>query len=156
MQEENKLPKELRLVEKVSNAMDTSLRIPGTKFKFGMDPIIGLIPFAGEIATFSISAGLVMTMARHGASRKVVILMVINTLIDVILGSIPIIGNVFDFFYKSNTKNINLLKKYYAEGKYQGSGKGIVITIAVIFLLVFILLIYGLWKLTEYLYNYFF
>jgi hypothetical protein len=131
--------------------MDAKFTFPGTKFKFGLDPLIGLIPGLGDLSSFTISAILVFTMAKHGVSRKILILMSLNIIADAILGSIPLLGNVFDFFYKANTRNINLLRKHYVEGKYQGSGTGILIAIGLILLLTFALLIFGIYKLFQFL-----
>jgi hypothetical protein len=140
---------DIQWLEDVSTWMDSKFRLPGTQIRFGLDPIIGLIPFAGEVTTLVISSGLVLSMAKHGVSRKVVILMVLNVLLDAVIGSIPIIGNIFDFTYRANQRNIRLLKRHYQEGKYQGSGRGIIIIIVVIFLLAIVLLAYGLYLLTK-------
>jgi hypothetical protein len=146
-------PPELEWVNKMARLMDSQFRVPGTKFRFGLDPILGLIPVAGDLASYGISAVLVMAMARYGASGKVMVMMIGNVLLDAIIGSIPILGAIFDFAYKANNRNINLLQKHYHEGKYQGSGKGIIIGVALVFLAFLILIIYGSWKLLEYLYD---
>ena len=145
------VPNRLKWVERTSYLLDERFRIPGTRFRFGLDPILNLIPFAGDISGLILSAVLVFTMARYGVSRKVVILMTLNILIDFLIGAIPFIGQVFDFFYKANSRNISLLKKHYEEGRYQGSGTGILIGIFVFILAVFALGIFLLWKLTEWL-----
>ena len=145
------VPNRLKWVERTSYLLDERFRIPGTRFRFGLDPILNLIPFAGDISGLILSAVLVFTMARHGVSRKVVILMTLNILIDFLIGAIPFIGQVFDFFYKANSRNISLLKKHYEEGRYQGSGSGILIGIFVFILVVFTLGIFMLWKLLEWL-----
>ena len=144
---------DFKWVDKISRFMDSKFTIPGTKFKFGLDPVIGLIPVAGEATTFAISGVLIFYMAKYGVSRKVIILMFLNVLLDTIFGAIPIIGSIFDFAYKSNNRNIELLKKHYEQGKYQGSGTGIIVLILVIFFIVFVLLVYGLFKLFSYLYH---
>lgn len=141
----------LRWIESVSSVMDNKFRVPGTNFRFGLDPILGLIPGAGSAASFAISAGLLVTMVKHGVSRKVLVLMFLNLALDATIGSIPVIGNIFDFFYKANQRNLNLLKKHYQEGKYTGSGSGIILSV-VIGLIVFLgLLVYGIYKLFWYL-----
>src|SRR5690606_34467336 len=140
----NLVPNRLKWVERTSYLLDERFRIPGTRFRFGLDPILNLIPFAGDISGLILSAVLVFTMARHGVSRKVVILMTLNILIDFLIGAIPFIGQVFDFFYKANSRNISLLKKHYEEGRYQGSGSGILIGIFVFILVVFTLGIFML------------
>jgi hypothetical protein len=145
----------LKWVERIARLMDSVFKIPGTKFRFGLDPIIGLIPVAGELATFAVSGGLVLTMIKNGASRKVIILMIFNVLTDAVFGSIPFIGNIFDFAYRANDRNIQLLRKHYVEGRYQGSGNGILITVAIVFVVVFGLLLYGLYWMFTRLWDYF-
>jgi hypothetical protein len=141
----------LRWIEAISTFLDSQFRLPGTDFRFGLDPILGLIPFGGSAASFAISAGLLLTMVKYGVSRKVLILMLGNLLLDATLGSIPVAGNIFDFFFKANQRNVNLLKRHYQEGKYTGSGTGILIAIALALLLILALVIYGTWKLISYL-----
>lgn len=142
---------ELEWVERISRLMDSQFSIPGTNYRFGLDPLIGLVPLLGDISSFAISGSLILTMARHGASRKLVILMLGNLALDTFLGSIPLIGNIFDFAYKANQRNLNLLKKHYTEGKYQGSGTGIVIGAFLVMVAIFSLVVYGSWKLVSYL-----
>jgi len=141
----------LKWVERIAHLFDDQFTIPGTKFKFGLDPIVNLFPIAGDAAGFLVGTALVLTMAKNGVSRKVLILMMFNLLIDGLIGSIPLIGTVFDFYYKANTRNINLLKAHYEEGKYQGSGIGVLITIMVVLLLFLALFLYLSYKLLAYL-----
>ncbi|RDC61971.1 DUF4112 domain-containing protein [Adhaeribacter pallidiroseus] len=149
------LPDErLRWVESVARLMDSQFRFPGTSFKFGLDPILGFIPLAGTLSTYAVSGILVFTMARYGVSRKVVILMCFNIILDALLGSIPLIGNIFDFAYKANDRNVRLLRRHYQEGKYSGTGTGVLILIMVSLLLVLGLIFYGLWELGSFLWQY--
>ncbi len=133
--------------------MDAQFTLPGTNFKFGIDPILNFIPIAGDLSGFAVSAVLVLTMAKNGASGKVLILMMLNILLDATIGAIPVLGWVFDFVYKANEKNIRLLKEHYEEGKHGGSGSGIIITVIVIFLILVIGLIYGSIKLFGWLWG---
>ncbi|WP_324678505.1 DUF4112 domain-containing protein [Hymenobacter sp. GOD-10R] len=144
----------LRWVERVARLMDSQFTLPGTRFRFGLDPLLGLIPFVGDLSTFAVSSMLVLTMMRHGASRHVVIRMALNIFIDTILGAIPIIGNIFDFAYKSNDRNVELLRRHYAEGKYQGGGRGLLTLVLLGMLVFFGLLAWGLWALTSWLWHY--
>lgn len=144
---------ELQWVDKIANLMDSQFRIPGTKFRFGLDPILGLFPLAGDVVAYIISAILVLAMARHGTSGKVILMMIGNILLDALAGSIPVLGNIFDFFYQANNRNISLLKKHYQEGKYKGSGLNIIIGVFLILLGLLILLVYGIWKLLEFFYE---
>ncbi|MFC5271578.1 DUF4112 domain-containing protein [Adhaeribacter terreus] len=146
--------KKLRWVESVSRLMDSQFRLPGTNFRFGLDPILGLVPFLGDVSTFAVSGALVLTMARHGASRNLIIRMVVNIILDLVIGSIPILGALFDFGYKANDRNVRMLKAHYHEGKYQGSGAGFLTIIIIIMVLAFALVMYGLAKLIGWLYEY--
>ncbi|MDX5438067.1 MAG: DUF4112 domain-containing protein [Pontibacter sp.] len=143
----------LKWVDHVSHLMDSQFRLPGTNFRFGLDPLLGLVPFAGDLASFGVSAALIVTMARHGASGKLIALMLLNVTLDVTLGSIPILGNIFDFVFKANERNVRLLRRHYEEGKYQGSGKGIMVGVLVGLVLLLVLLIWALWEIAEWLYH---
>ncbi|WP_235925806.1 DUF4112 domain-containing protein [Pontibacter burrus] len=143
----------MKWVNHVAKLMDNQFRMPGTNFRFGLDPILGFLPVAGDLASFGVSAMLVMTMARHGASGKVVALMLVNIVLDTLIGSIPVLGNIFDFFFKANQRNVRLLTRHYEEGKYQGSGKGVIIGVLVAIVVLFILLIWVLWQLAEWIYT---
>ncbi|WP_432713464.1 DUF4112 domain-containing protein, partial [Pedobacter sp.] len=82
-----------------------------------------------------------------GASNKLVVLMAINIFLDSTIGAIPLVGQVFDFFYKSNTRNLKLMNEYYLEGKHQGSGKNILLLVGIVLLILLVLVIIALWKL---------
>jgi hypothetical protein len=141
-----KLQKDLIWVDRVAWLMDEKFKLKGTKFRFGLDPLINLIPFLGDIIGFGVSAVLVFVMWRNGASRKLVILMSLNIIADLTIGAIPIIGNVFDFFFKANSKNIRLLRAYYYEGKYQGKGNDVWAWLFGIILFLTLLFLYLLWQ----------
>lgn len=145
----NKFP----LLSRISYLMDEQFRFPGTKFRFGLDPILNLIPIAGDMAGLIVSAGLLLAIVKKGASSKLVVLMTLNILLDATIGAIPIVGQIFDFFFKANSRNIELMKAHYLEGKHQGSGKNTVIIVIVVLILVLALLCYGLYKLAAWLWT---
>jgi hypothetical protein len=133
--------RELEWIEKLTHYMDNLVRVPGTKFRFGVDPLLGLIPFAGEIVTFIISAIILLALIRHGTSGKLVALMLFNVAIDGLVGAIPFVGDIFDFIFKANKKNVDLLKQYHHEGKHKGSGIKIILAVlGVLLILIFILI----------------
>jgi hypothetical protein len=142
-------------IKSISYLLDEQFRFPGTKFRFGLDPVINLIPVLGDVPGFIISAGLLFAMARKGASNKLVVLMSINILLDAFVGGIPLIGQVFDFFFKSNTRNLRLLQEHYVEGKHQGSGKGTIIIAVLVMLVVLTLLVLGLIQLLHWISSWF-
>jgi hypothetical protein len=132
----------------IAYLLDEQFRLPGTAFRFGLDPILNLVPILGDIPGFLVSAGLLIAMARKGASNKVVVLMSINILLDTLLGGIPVVGQVFDFFFKSNTRNLRLMREHYLEGKHQGSGKGTIVIAVLVMLAVLVVFVLGLIKLS--------
>ncbi|MEM7552438.1 MAG: DUF4112 domain-containing protein [Bacteroidota bacterium] len=142
-----KNPKSISGIEQFTALLDTKFKIPGTKIRFGLDPILGLIPGFGDILSYGISSVLIFTMIRHGASGKVAIKMIFNLILDTVIGAIPILGTIFDVYYKANTRNLELLKSYYKEGKNSGSGKEIFIITGIIMLAIFLLIMYLIYLL---------
>jgi hypothetical protein len=133
---------QLKWVERVSSVMDDKFRVPGTNFRFGLDPLLNLIPFAGDVSGFLVSAALLYIMAKNGVSRKVLILMAINISVDAAIGAIPLLGQISDFYIKANTRNIKLLKEHYQDGKHTGSGNGIIVILLIILLIVISVILY--------------
>jgi len=117
----------LRHIEKAVRFLDSKFKIPGTPFRFGLDPVIGLIPFAGDIITLLIQGMLATEMLRCGASGRVAARMFINILMDTLLGSVPVAGALIDIFFKANTRNLKLLKEHYEEGKHKGSATKVIV-----------------------------
>lgn len=144
--------KSLAAVEKLSAILDSKFTIPFTSMRFGIDPIIGLVPVVGDVIGLALSSGIFFVILKNGVSRKVKILMALNIIVDAVLGAIPFVGSIFDFYYKANSRNIALLKKHYQEGKYQGSGNGIIFIILLSLAVVLAGVSYGLYKLVQWLY----
>lgn len=126
--------------------MDNRFRIPFTNIRFGFDFLIGLVPGAGDLAGMAISGLLVLGMMRYGASGRVLLLMLGNILLDTLVGSIPVLGDIFDLSFRANRRNFELFRAHHNEGRHQGSGCGIVL--AVFLTLGFLLALSGwiLWK----------
>ncbi|MDW7693879.1 DUF4112 domain-containing protein [Flammeovirgaceae bacterium SG7u.111] len=120
---------EFKWIKRISNLMDEAIRIPGTNIRFGLDPILGLVPGAGDYISMVISSLMVLGIVRQGISGKVVVMMLGNVLVDFLVGSVPVIGDLFDFAYKANSRNYRLLLKHYEEGKHKGSGCGLVLLV---------------------------
>ncbi|WP_423147088.1 DUF4112 domain-containing protein [Rubrolithibacter danxiaensis] len=152
---ESLLNSKLKWVQRLSTLLDSQFKIPGTRFRFGLDPVLNLIPFAGNLPGTLMSVALFLTMLKYGVSRKVIILMLLNVVVDALIGSIPVLGQAFDFFFKANDRNISLLKKHYEERKYQGSGTGIIVIVVLVLAAFFTLFIYLIWKISEWILNIF-
>jgi hypothetical protein len=147
------IPEELIWIERATGILDSKFKIPGTSITFGIDPILGLIPGVGEIVSFGISGLLVISMVRHGASREVAFKMLGNLGIDLVSGTIPLFGDIFDVYYKANRRNYHLLKSHYVEGKHQGKGWRLLIGVTIVILLMFSLLIFSLVKVWQFLWH---
>lgn len=102
----------LHEVERLSRLLDTRWRIPGTGIRFGIDPLLGLVPGLGDAATGLVSAYIIARAAKVGLPSHVLASMVGNVLLDVVVGSIPVLGSIFDLFFKANQRNLNLLQRH--------------------------------------------
>jgi hypothetical protein len=86
--------------------------IPGTKRRVGMDSLIGLVPVVGDIATAAMGAWIVWEARNLGLSKWQLTRMAANVGVDTLVGAIPFAGDIFDFLYKSNTKNLRIIRKH--------------------------------------------
>ena len=91
--------------------LDNSIRLPGG-FRIGVDALIGLIPFAGDVAGVLFSSYIVIRAAKLGVPRSVLTHMVMNIAIEGVLGLIPLLGDLFDAAWKANQRNVNLLTRH--------------------------------------------
>ena len=96
----------------VSKLLDSAFVIPGTKIRFGLDPLIGLIPGIGDTASALTSLLLIWKSAHYGLPRVVVARMALNVLINAGIGAIPGIGDAFSVFFRSNAMNYELFRKH--------------------------------------------
>jgi len=106
---------DLARLDTLATLLDNRFRIPGTNIRFGLDGLIGLVPYLGDIAGFAISGVLFSVMLKRGAGPLILIRMMGNFMLDAIVGIIPFFGDLFDFGFKANRRNVDLLKQYYAE-----------------------------------------
>jgi hypothetical protein len=94
--------------------MDNFLPVPGTKLRFGLDPIIGLLPGIGDVTSAIISAVAFVHAARCGVPKILLARLAMNILINELVGIIPGLGDAFSFWFKSNVRNYELLRRYSA------------------------------------------
>ena len=100
-------------IERVTDLMERAIRIPGTQIRFGIDPILGFVfPEAGDVVGAVVSAFLILASVRHGLPKGVIARMVFNVALDFLIGSVPVIGDMFDFAWKANSRNLELLKRH--------------------------------------------
>lgn len=102
----------LNRIRKLSRLMDTAIRIPGIGFRIGLDPIIGLIPGAGDLISTAFSAYIIFLATRFGIPRQDLTKMIFNITLEAVVGAVPLVGDLFDAFYKSNIRNLALLEQH--------------------------------------------
>lgn len=95
-----------------ARVLDNAVRVPGTDIRFGLDPILGLVPGLGDVTGAAASAYTILLASRLGAPASVILRMVLNVGIDTLIGVVPMLGDLFDFGWKSNTRNVALLERY--------------------------------------------
>ncbi|MEK1866597.1 MAG: DUF4112 domain-containing protein [Ensifer adhaerens] len=99
----------LRRIRGLVRLMDTALRIPGTRVSVGADSVLGLIPGVGDFAAAAISLVIVNEARRLGVPNDKLVKMLVNVGFDTVAGSVPVLGDVFDIYFKSNRRNLQLV-----------------------------------------------
>jgi len=110
-------PRGLESLRRWARIFDSAFRIPGTQITFGLDPILGLVPGLGDVASPVFSLFFVWHGFRLGVPKVVLARMVLNVLIDTGVGAIPVIGDLFDFGWKANAWNLALLERHAMPGR---------------------------------------
>jgi hypothetical protein len=97
-------------IRTLARMLDSAVRIPGTGIRFGAESVFGLIPVVGDIAGAALSGYIVLTSARLGAPASTVVRMLANIGIDTVVGSVPVLGDMFDVGWRANMRNVELLE----------------------------------------------
>ncbi len=104
--------RDFRGLDQVAWLMDRAIKIPGTRITVGLDALLGLLPVGGDFLTGVIQTAIVLVaLYRYRVPRAVAARMAANVLLDTALGAIPVVGDVFDAFFKANTRNVKLLQQ---------------------------------------------
>lgn len=101
-----------RRIAFVARLLDGLIEIPGTGRRVGLDPIVGLVPWVGDLVSAGFGAWIVLEAGRFGLPRIVVARMIANVAIDFVVGAVPLIGDVFDFAFSSNQRNLELFRRH--------------------------------------------
>jgi hypothetical protein len=102
----------LKRLQKLSRMLDEAFLIPGTKVGVGLDPLIGLLPIGGDILGLIFSVYIIIESSQMGVSQAILRKMIMNVIIDFLVGSIPVLGDFFDLAWKANVYNLQLLEEY--------------------------------------------
>lgn len=132
--------------------MDYQFRVPFTRIRFGLDSIFGLIPGVGDLSTLAMSGYMIVLMAGKGVSGNVIARMLLNVFIDAAIGSIPLVGDIFDVFFKANARNYRLLLRHYKDDKYQGGAWKVIVPVVIVLLLFFAFIIWSAYKLIQWIF----
>lgn len=111
----------LQRVRRLSRLLDARWQIPGTKWRFGLDPLLGLVPVVGAVVTLGASAYLLFEARRIGVPMRIMVAMLGNVLIDFVAGEVPILGDIFDFAFKAHMRNLRLLENWLAQEHASGA-----------------------------------
>lgn len=99
----------------LARLMDSAFVIPGTNIKIGLDPLLGLLPGVGDAISSAIGGYIVLIASHMGVSKAVQMRMVLNLVIDAVVGAVPFVGDLLDIGWKANIKNVNLLERALAD-----------------------------------------
>jgi hypothetical protein len=115
------LERRLARLRRFADLQDSRFSILG--IRFGWDALIGLVPGVGDAATTAMAAWIVAESARLGASRAVLARMSLNVLVDLMLGAVPLLGDLFDVAFKANRRNVRLLERHLARRGRSGTAR---------------------------------
>ncbi|HEY9878210.1 MAG TPA: DUF4112 domain-containing protein [Leptolyngbyaceae cyanobacterium] len=104
--------KNLNRIRRISRLMDTAIGLPGTKFRIGLDPILGLVPGAGDLISTGVSAYILYLAARYRLPGNLLRQMIFNVALESLVGTVPLVGDFFDAAFKSNVRNLALLEQH--------------------------------------------
>ena len=110
-------------LRRLARVLDAAYRIPGTRWRFGIDGILGLIPGVGDVVTTALASWIVIEARRLGVRKRTLGRMALNVGIDFLVGSIPVLGDVFDVGWKANTRNLRLLEESLERAKRPGPAR---------------------------------
>jgi hypothetical protein len=99
-------------LERITRLLDTAITIPGLNFRIGADGIIGLVPGVGDALTTAMAAWVVYEAHQLGVPRALLMRMIANVAADSLVGSVPLVGDVFDVMWKANRRNMRLLREH--------------------------------------------
>ena len=112
----------LDALRKVAQLLDSAFLIPGTSYRVGLDPILGLFPGLGDLVSPLFTIGILWQARELSIPRVILLRMIFNVAIDSLLGAVPLLGDLFDFAWKANTMNLALLERHATEERAATAG----------------------------------
>lgn len=108
-------PPALERARALARTLDTAIGIPGTRFRIGLDPVLGLIPGIGDLAGVFLSTSILLAAARLGIPGSILVRMGVNIGLEAIIGTIPVLGDLFDAGWRANIRNVRLIEAHLAD-----------------------------------------
>jgi Domain of unknown function (DUF4112) len=143
----------LKRLRQISNLLDSAISIPGTKQRIGLDPILGLIPGGGDTVSALLSGYIIVEAAQMGLPRKALTQMVMNLVVDTVVGSVPVLGDIFDVVSKANLRNLQIVESHAKAPAPSTKVDRLFIGLLIVGLILFALAIGGItilvWKLVS-------
>ena len=139
----------LARLRQISHLLDNAVPIPGIGYRVGLDPLIGLLPGGGDLLAGAISLYIVLEAARFGVPAATLGRMGFNILLEVIAGSIPMMGDLFDVVWKANVKNVALLERHIQAPRPSGIADRLfaIVLIAVLLMVIVAVASISIWVL---------
>jgi len=129
----------LEQLRRLGYLLDNSIPIPGTRFRVGLESIVGLVPGLGDVVGGAFSAWIVLQAARLGAPRSLLARMGWNLLVDTAVGAVPLLGDLFDAGFKANLRNLALLERHVQEPRAsRRASRGFVAVLALLLILLLV------------------
>lgn len=105
-------PRALERLRRLGYLLDNAIPVPGTRIRFGLDSIIGLVPGAGDLLGGALSLYIILEAARMGVPRPLLLRMGYNVAVDALVGTVPVLGDLFDVGFKANLRNLALVEQH--------------------------------------------
>lgn len=110
---QGKAPAELLKAQTLANSLDTAIKVPFLPIRIGFDAVVGLIPGGGDLLMFLVALRIIWLGKKLGLPRALCFQMIKNSVLDLLFGFIPVIGDIVDVFFKSNQKNVRILERWW-------------------------------------------
>ena len=121
----------LEALRKVAQLLDSAFVVPGTSYRVGLDPILGLVPGLGDLVSPLFTIGILWQARELALPRIVQLRMIFNVGIDSLLGAVPVVGDLFDFAWKANNMNLALLERHAQEERTASAGDWLFVVLMV-------------------------
>ena len=136
-------------LRRFARLLDSAFVVPGTRYRVGLDPFLGLLPGIGDLVSPLFAIGVLWQAHDLGVPRVVQLRMIFNVAIDSLLGALPFIGDLFDFAFKAQTRNLALLDAWLQtpQATERRSRRGMLLVPVVVLLVFSLLTVLGVWML---------